>query len=148
MTIDSEDDGAVTSPTLRRLAAPAAVAAASVAVCGFVAGADPTTPGGVIPVCPTKALFGIDCPGCGSTRMLYSLLHLDLVDALRYNAVGVAGLVLVIAAYLVWTWGRFRGRRIRSWQHRRWAPAIVLVVTLTWFVVRNIPVAPFTALRV
>ena len=80
--------------------------------------------------------------------MLYSLLHLDLADALRFNAVGVVALVFVVAAYITWTWGRWRGRRIHGWQHLRWAPTVVLAVTVIWFVVRNIPVAPFTALRV
>lgn len=136
------------SPLAHRLAAPAAVAAAAVAVCGFVAWADPTTPGGVIPTCPTKALLGIDCPGCGSTRMLYSLLHLDIGNALRFNAVGVVALGLVFAAYVTWTWGRVRERRMRGWQHLRWAPTATLAVTIAWFVIRNIPVAPFTALKV
>ncbi|QBJ98664.1 DUF2752 domain-containing protein [Rhodococcus sp. ABRD24] len=133
---------------LRRLSAPTAVAGAAVLVCGAVAWADPTTPGGAIPVCPTKALFGINCPGCGSTRMLYSLLHLDVPAALQYNAVGVAALVLSVWAYCAWTWGRLRGRKIRSWQHLRWAPATAMAVTALWFAVRIIPFAPFTSLRV
>ncbi|MCA1005675.1 DUF2752 domain-containing protein [Rhodococcus hoagii] len=137
------------APTaLRRLASPAAVAAAAVTVCGVVVWADPTTPGGLVPVCPTKALLGIDCPLCGGSRMLYSLLHLDVPGALRYNAVGVVALVLVVASYLTWTWGRLRGRRIPEWHQRRWAPAVALAVTLVWFGIRNIPFAPFTSLRV
>ncbi|MGF2945529.1 DUF2752 domain-containing protein [Mycobacterium sp. Lab-001] len=31
-----------------------------------------------LPVSPTKALLGVDCPGCGSPRMVYFLLHGDL----------------------------------------------------------------------
>ncbi|WP_241665668.1 DUF2752 domain-containing protein [Prescottella subtropica] len=131
----------------RRLTAPAAVAAAAVAVCGFVVWADPTTPGGVIPACPTKTLFGIDCPGCGGTRMLYSLLHLDISAALRFNAVGAIAVVLAVTGYTVWTWGRARGRPARL-PRGKWIPVTALAVTVAWFVVRNIPVAPFTALRV
>ncbi|AOW93665.1 hypothetical protein BFN03_16175 [Rhodococcus sp. WMMA185] len=145
---DSQVDPATARQGVRRLGAPVAVAATIFTVCGFVAWADPTTPGGVIPVCPTKALLGINCPGCGSTRMLYSLLHLDIANALRYNAVGVAALVLLGAAYLTWTRGRLRGRKIRGWQHLPWAPAVALTVTVAWFVVRNIPFEPFTGLRV
>jgi hypothetical protein len=40
------------------------------------------------------------------------------------------------------------GRRIRSWQHHRWSAAVTLSLVLAWFVVRNIPFAPFTALYV
>ncbi|RVW02587.1 DUF2752 domain-containing protein [Rhodococcus spongiicola] len=145
---ESQLDPATPQASVLRLGAPAAVAAASTAVCGFVAWTDPTTPGGAIPVCPTKALLGITCPGCGSARMLYALLHIDFSRALRYNAVGVAALALLVEAYLRWTWGRLHGRRIRGWQHLSWAPTAVLTVALIWLGVRNIPFKPFTALHV
>ena len=48
-----------------RIAAPAAVAGVTAAGCAGVWLGDPTTPGGVLPVCPFKALTGLDCPGCG-----------------------------------------------------------------------------------
>ena len=54
------------------LGAPLLVAATSTLVCTAIWVGDPTTPNGPLPVCPTKALLGIDCPGCGSLRMLYS----------------------------------------------------------------------------
>nr|WP_234791385.1 DUF2752 domain-containing protein [Mycolicibacterium fortuitum] len=109
---------------------------------------DPTTPGGYLPACPTKLLLGIDCPGCGSLRMIYSVLHGDLLAALRFNAVGLIALGLLVWAYLAWTYGRMRGRRIVSWQHHRCAAMVTLVVTVVWFIIRNLPLDPFTALRV
>src|SRR3982074_3411132 len=105
---------------------------------------DAPTPCGPRPVCPTKALLGIDCPGCGSLRMLYSLLHGNLMAAARFNALGLVAVVLLVWAYLVWTYGRMTGRRIRSWQHQRWAAMVALSLVVIWFVVRNIPFAPFS----
>lgn len=35
--------------------------------------------------CPWKKNFGIDCAGCGATRMLKALLQLDFYQAFRYN---------------------------------------------------------------
>jgi Protein of unknown function (DUF2752) len=137
-----------TAPLSERVKAPVAVAAAAGAVCAFVWWADPTTPGGVIPVCPTKLLFGIDCPGCGTMRMLYSMLHGDLHGAVRFNALAVAALVLLVWTYAVWAYGRVAGRQIRNWQHRRWAAPVTLLAVTAWFVMRNLPFAPFTALRV
>lgn len=99
-------------------------------------------------MCPTKALLGIDCPGCGSMRMLYSLMHGDLLAAARFNALGLAALVLLVWAYLAWTYGRLAGRRIRSWQHHRWSAAVTLSLVVAWFALRNIPFAPFSFLRV
>ena len=130
------------------LGAPLLVAASSTLVCAAIWVGDPTTPNGPLPTCPTKALLGIDCPGCGSMRMLYSLMHGDLFGAARYNALGLAAVVLVVWAYLAWTYGRVTGRRITSWQHGRWSAMVTLTLVLAWFVLRNIPFAPFTALYV
>ena len=133
---------------LSRLATPAGVAALSACVCAAVVWADPTTPGGPIPPCPTRALFGLWCPGCGSSRMLYSLLHLDVPSALRYNAVGVLAVVVLLWSFAVWTVGRARDRRYVQWYQWRRSPQIVLVIVLCWFVIRNIPAEPFSSLRI
>jgi hypothetical protein len=130
------------------IGAPLGVALAAGLLCGAVWLGDPTTPGGPLPVCPTKALLGIDCPGCGSLRMLYSLLHGDLFAASRYNFVGLVSVFFLLWAYGAWTYGRFVDRRITSWQHHRWAAAAALAVVSVWFVIRNLPIAPFTGLHV
>lgn len=116
--------------------------------CAVVWIADPTTPGGFLPVCPTKALLGIDCPGCGTLRAIYSLLHGDVLSALHFNALAVVALGFVIVAYVLWTYGRVVDRTIVSWQHHRWAAPVTLAVVLLWFVLRILPFSPFTALRV
>lgn len=130
------------------LGQPLLVAASTTLACAAIWLGDPTTPNGPLPVCPTKALLGIDCPGCGSLRMLYSLMHGNLLAAARFNALGLVAVGLLVWAYLTWTYGRLVGRRIRSWQHRRWAAVVALSLVLVWFVVRNLPFAPFTALFV
>ncbi|ORA17215.1 DUF2752 domain-containing protein [Mycobacterium arosiense] len=135
-------------PAQASLGAPLMVAAATTLMCAAICAGDPTTPNGPLPVCPTKALLGIDCPGCGSLRMVYALLHGNLLAAARFNALGLAAVVLLAWAYCSWTYGRLVGRRIRSWQHRRWAAVLTLSLVLAWFVVRNIPFAPFSALHV
>ena len=137
-----------TAPLPARLGAPLGVAAAAVSVCAVVWWADPTTPGGVLPVCPTKLLFGFDCPGCGSLRMVYSVLHGDLAAAAKFNALGLAALVLLAWAYAAWVYGRVAGRRIWTWQRQRWAAPLTLLLVSVWLVVRNLPFGPFPALRV
>lgn len=133
---------------LSALAPPLGVVGAAAAGCAVIALADPTTPGGLLPTCPTKALFGIVCPGCGALRMIYSVLHGDLPAALHYNAVSLAVLVLFAWSMTAWTIGRLRNRRVRSWLHWRWAPIAAGVVFGVWTVARNLPFAPFLALRV
>ncbi|OBI33465.1 hypothetical protein A5709_21610 [Mycobacterium sp. E1386] len=130
------------------LGAPLVVAASTTLMCAAIWAGDPITPNGPLPVCPTKALLGIDCPGCGSLRMLYSLMHGNVMAAVRFNALGLAAVVLLVWAYFAWTYGRVVGRRVRSWQHGRWAAVVTLTLVAAWFVVRNIPFAPFNALYV
>ena len=102
---------------ITQLGPPLGVALAAGLVCGAVWMGDPSTPGGPLPVCPTKALLGIDCPGCGSLRMVYSLLHGDLGGAARYNALALVAVALLAWAFGAWTYGRIVGRRVISWQH-------------------------------
>jgi hypothetical protein len=142
-------DGRATGPALgQRLRAPVLVAAAAGLVCAAVLLGDPTTPGGLLPVCPTRLLLGLDCPGCGTLRMLYALLHGDLAAAARYNALTLTALLLAMPVYVVWTYRRMTGRRTLRWHGTRWAVPVVIVLTSAWFVVRNLPFSPFTALRV
>ena len=133
---------------LYRVAPPAALMLGTVAACALVAVADPTTPGGVSPPCPTKSLLGIVCPGCGSARMIYSLVHGDLRSALAYNAVGVAMLVLLAWSYIAWSTRRITGRQVPRWETLRWAPVAIGGLSAVWLVVRNLPFAPFDALAV
>jgi Protein of unknown function (DUF2752) len=130
------------------LTAPLAVAAAAAGGCAVVWMANPTVPGGILPMCPTKALLGIDCPGCGSLRMIYSLLHFDLASAVHYNALGLVAVLLLLWSFGVWTYGRLIGRQLRSWQHLQWSAPTALALTLVWFLVRNLGFGPFPALYV
>jgi hypothetical protein len=135
-------------PPLRALGPPAAVAALAAGVCVAVLLDDPTTPGGWLPTCPTKAAAGLCCPGCGGMRMLYSLLHGDIGAALRYNAVSFAFVGLFAWAVLAWAVGRVRGRHVRTWLHWKYTPHVVLPLLVVWFVVRNLPFPPFGFLYV
>src|SRR5271168_3788889 len=121
------------------LGAPLVVAASATLACAAIWAGDPTTPGGPLPICPTKALLGIDCPGRGTARMQYSLMHGNLLAAARFNALALAAVVLLVWAYLAWTYGRVTGRRIKGWQHHRWAAVVTLSLVVAWFVLRNIP---------
>ncbi|NNG96403.1 DUF2752 domain-containing protein [Gordonia araii NBRC 100433] len=127
---------------------PLVVVAGAAAVGAAVWFGDPTTPGGHLPTCPTKSLLGIVCPGCGAMRMIYSVMHGDLGAAVAYNAVGLVALVLLIWSFAAYCARLWTGRRWRTWQHFRYSSMTILVVVLVWFVIRNIPIAPFTALRV
>lgn len=93
---------------------------------------------GFYPACPIATWLHVECPGCGSTRALYALLHLNLAESVAWNPL-LPGLFFVVmtwaaAQYLVATW---RGRFFR-WaptQLTYWAAA---TAAMAFCVVRNL----------
>lgn len=117
----------------------ALLAAGAVAGCALVAVVDPNQPGRY-PLCPTRALLGVDCPACGTLRGLHSLTRGRLVEALDHN------LLLVVAVpALAWVWwqlvGRALGRRSEPPALPRWAVPAAAVAAIAFMVLRNLPVA-------
>lgn len=51
-------------------------------------------------VCLFRNLFGTECCGCGMTRALFSLLHLDFGAAWSYNRLVVLAAPLLLYLYL------------------------------------------------
>ena len=50
--------------------------------------------------CPIKFITGISCPGCGMTRALFSLLRLDVKNAVYYHPLVFVMPVIVIIILL------------------------------------------------
>lgn len=50
-----------------------------------------------VEVCPSKLIFDIECLGCGMTRAVMHMHHLQFADAIYYNQ----GVVLVFPALVV-----------------------------------------------
>lgn len=79
-------------------------------------------------VCPTYALFGVYCPGCGSLRGLHDLQAGRVAESVGHNA-------LIIPAILFLAWTVFR-RPGRTWSY------VWLGLFLVFTVARNIPGSP------
>lgn len=58
--------------------------------------------------CPFKALTGLDCPGCGSTRSLGALTRFDLGAAFDHNVLVPVALVFLVASFVAWTAAAWR----------------------------------------
>lgn len=61
------------------------------------------------PQCPIYRYLHLKCPGCGTTRALAALLHGDIAEALRLNALTTL-LMPFAAAYAALCYGRFLRR--------------------------------------
>jgi len=100
---------------------------------------DPTGP------CAWHALFGMDGPTCGLTRMSWYLLHGDLIQAARHHLAALIAVPFVAYGLVWWIGTRTFGLRLPllrlSWKVGvGYAAAFVLYAV----VLRNLPWAPFT----
>ncbi len=104
----------------------------------------PPGSGSFYPPCPFYFLTGLYCPGCGSTRCLHSLAHGKLFQAAAYNVLLVLALpfLLAWAANYVWT-GRKNTGAVPSRPLPAWAIYSICAILVAYWVLRNVPYAPF-----
>ena len=124
--------------TTRRSIPPYAVLGTAGALTGalaYIGLRDPHASSFGFPACPFRMLTGWNCPGCGGLRMTHDVLHGDLAAAVVDNVFMLVGLPM-LALWLVMRWRS--GRRLMPTP----AVAVVIVATVTWTVVRNVPGFP------
>ncbi|MFZ5974369.1 MAG: DUF2752 domain-containing protein [Bacillota bacterium] len=126
-----------------RYAVYAVLAAALAAALVYMALLDEVQPGPFVP-CIFHAATGLYCPGCGMFRLIYHLVHLRIGTAFACNPLGFIVLPCLSAA---WVMQRFpRGRSLVSRIDRLTVTRSLLWAIAAFWVLRNIPVFPFTLL--
>ena len=102
---------------------------------GYVGLVDPHNPHSAYPLCPFKWLTGWNCPLCGGLRMTHDLLHGHLTAAINDNVFLLAGIPILVAWVLV----RLGRGKVPL---PTLAPPALLVATIAWTVLRNLPAFP------
>jgi hypothetical protein len=99
------------------------------------------------PKCFFHELTGYDCPGCGSQRAIYSLLHFDFRRAADQNLLIVLCIPALIVYYSLFKVKRFRSRSFlfRSGCETRIKVVVIAVIVVFW-ILRNLPYYPFALL--
>jgi hypothetical protein len=96
----------------------------------------------LFPRCPSRALLGVHCPGCGALRATHHLLHGDLAAAFRMNPLLVALAPLLAVGLLQDVfprlWPRLRAERAPAWRM-----VALWGIVLGYGVLRNVPSEPF-----
>ena len=106
---------------------------------------DPRNPG-PYPVCPFLGLTGCYCPGCGTLRALHLLLNGNPVAAFGYNPYSMLALPAIgysLVASGLRAYHLPAPPRINLSHHWIWA---LLAAILAFWLLRNLPFAPFTIL--
>lgn len=126
------------SRSLGRRLRPALLAAGTATlVLGVLAVHDPREPGSYL-MCPSLALTGLACPGCGSLRALNAITRGDLGDAWGYNPLAVLALVGLAVGWVFWIVRLARGRP-RQLVAPPWLLLLLAGVLLAYGVLRNVP---------
>jgi hypothetical protein len=120
------------------------VLALGVAAGSYIYAVDPNQPGGY-PLCPTRAVFGVDCPGCGSLRAIHALLHGDVGRALDHNLLLMVTLPFLLAYGAYAAYGAFF-RPVRPIRVPLRVGMAFVAVAITYAVLRNLPWEPLTYL--
>ena len=90
-------------------------------------------------LCPIKALTGLNCPGCGITRMFVALFHGNIYQAFRYNPLVFIELPIIAILFLLYRFNK-KSRKVVNILF-----IILLVITIVYGVLRNIPFFYFLA---
>lgn len=108
----------------------------------------PVNSSGFYPKCIFHSITGFDCPGCGSQRAASALIHGHFLDAVNYNLLFILFIPLLLYSAYVFIWNTFSKRKIK--QQLVYSPLFiksVLLIVIAFWVLRNIPVAPFNWLK-
>ena len=91
----------------------------------------------ILPKCAFLKLTGFQCPGCGSQRAIHALLHGDVVEAWKFNAMLVV-MIPVVAAIVSSSFLKMRYPKFYDAMHSPLFATGLLVAVLLWWLLRNV----------
>lgn len=85
--------------------------------------------------CVFKKITGYFCPGCGITRMLFSILKLDFYQAFRFNPLVFVLLISYLLFLLI--------KRFKSIKLSNQTTLVLLIITVLFGILRNVEIFKF-----
>jgi len=90
--------------------------------------------------CPLLTLADIRCPLCGGTRCASALVRFDILEALYYNPLVIAGVIYFVYKYAALAAACLRREyRPHSIEIGEKGLCIIMAVCIIFFIVRNLP---------
>ena len=89
------------------------------------------------PLCPFYAATHLLCPGCGGTRALYQLLHLNFAQALHWNALVTVCAPIFLAWFFFWYYSVVKYDRTPEMKLPRGVVIGLYATVIIFVVVRN-----------
>ena len=97
---------------------------------------------GILPKCFFHELTGLYCPGCGVQRSFHALLNGHILTAIDYNLLFILFLPLII--YFILAFALNKKHPSSSFIYKPVFSFTVVIVVVSFWVLRNIPVIPFS----
>jgi len=97
---------------------------------------------GILPKCFFHELTGLYCPGCGVQRSFHALLNGHILTAIDYNLLFILFLPLIIYFILAFALGK--KHPYSSFIYKSTFSFTVVIVVVSFWVLRNIPMVPFS----
>lgn len=103
------------------------------------------------PACSFYLLTGLYCPGCGMTRALHNVMHGRIGAAFSYNLLWPFFSLLISGSLFLWFYFLVNGKSPFHFANLFFRlhssiPWVILVIILTFWILRNIRVYPLTYL--
>ena len=93
----------------------------------------------LFPQCPFHYLTGLDCPGCGSQRVIHHLLHLEVGKAFFQNPLLVMAIpYLIVGIWFEYFGGKQKHPRVRQILFGKNATIIIFIIVVVYWIGRNI----------
>ncbi|RLJ69002.1 uncharacterized protein DUF2752 [Lacinutrix venerupis] len=98
------------------------------------------------PKCIFYKTTGLHCPGCGSQRALHDVLQGNFIAGLKHNFLLILLIVVLIYKVALFTLEKFYSKKYNSLLNNPKVLKAILIIIILYWVLRNIPVYPFTIL--
>lgn len=96
--------------------------------------------------CPFHLLTGLHCPGCGSQRAAHDLLHFRIGEALLHNVMMVVVALLILSKIYAFISKRYFPKYYYNLGHKSYFTFGLVILIFAYWILRNIPMEPFTYL--
>ena len=100
----------------------------------------------LFPKCLFYHLTGHFCPGCGTQRAAYKILHGDIFGGLNHNFLIILLPIILTYDVVIYTIKKHSGKLVKNVLHHPKTIYGILVLVLLFWVLRNVNFYPFTIL--
>ncbi len=101
---------------------------------------------GLFPKCPFYAITGLYCPGCGSQRAVHQFLNGQILEGLQHNFLILILALVLFYDGLLFLLNHFIKKPLKNLLHQSRITNLILIIILTFWILRNINFYPFTIL--